>query len=512
METASDPFYSLDTIDHIGEVTATYEGETIARTSRAKIMFETRLPATIYFPKQDVMADLTKVEGLNTFCPFKGTATYWDVAIGGHVLPSAGWSYDTPLEESREIEGHVAFAPQSGLSTNVLEGAIPPRQDGHISGPIMDWIMRQSSFCTTPEDLTRNLAERFVEEGIALSRMSIMIWSLHPQIIGQNFIWHKGSEEIKVFNPSYELLDMPAYVNSPLKHVSAGLGGVRQPLNRGKLEFDFPILKDLIEEGATDYVAMPLRFSNGKTNVLTLTCDHPDGFSTSNLGLIFECSTIISRLFEVFTLQRTASTLLETYLGERTGARVMGGEIRRGDGEALDAAVMICDLRNSSAMTDILSREDYLKVLNSFFEMSTNIINAHGGEVLKFIGDAVLAVFPTNPDQIAACSSALDASDAILNEIRNVETPSTIEPLACAIGVDFGNVTYGNIGSQKRLDFTVIGTATNIAARLGELGKKVGKPLIISERVASVATGTVQSLGEFELHNVAEPVTAYTTV
>lgn len=498
--------YAIRVEDIAGPVTATIDGLPVARTTRARIMYETRLTPTIYFPVADVCATLSAPTDLQTFCPFKGTARYFDITIGDGTLPNAAWAYDVPLPESRCIAGHVGFMPGTGIEIGTTTPVPPPADDGNISGPLVDWLLRVAASCPTPADLTARLAEKLLENGVALSRMSVMIWSLHPQIAGRNYIWTKATGKIDTFAPSYEIYDHPGFINSPLRHVSQGLGGVRQKIGAETDDTSFPIIQDLRAAGATDYVAMPLPFSDGQINVLTLSSDHPDGFTTANLGLIFECSGAIGRYYEVFNQRENARSLLETYVGTRAGARVLGGEIRRGDGDEIDAAIMFCDLRASTRLEEQLGRADFLDVLNRFFETASARVEEHGGEVLKFIGDAVLAVFPAGDDPALARQQALDAARAIVADLEELSMSG--ETCRCAIGIAYGGVTYGNIGSRARLDFTVIGQAANIAARLGEYGKTCGRHIIVTADIARDATDTVP-LGPVHLHNVAEPVDAF---
>ncbi|MEM6463862.1 MAG: DUF427 domain-containing protein [Pseudomonadota bacterium] len=492
-----------------GQTVATHGESVLASSANAKIMHETRLPPVVYFPRKDVRARLLRSSGHRTFCPFKGTASYWDVETDGRVFENAAWAYMNALPEAMEVEGYVGFMPHILDGVSYEQEAKTREEHGNISGPTIDWIMLEASLCSSPEELTEAIARKFNEDGIAVSRMSVLIWSLHPMIAGRNYVWTK-KDGVKTYTPSYDILDSAAFNNSPMRHVTNGLGGVRQNLLVEDAEFSFPIMDELKADGATDYVAMPLRFSNGQINVLALACDHPDGFTTSNLGLVFECSTVISRLYEVFTLRENASSLLETYLGKRTGARVLGGEIRRGDGDRIDAAILFCDLRGSTRLQHQLGRDDYLAALNRFFDTATGIVHEHGGEVLKFIGDAVLAIFPTGDDPLHACRQALEAALDIDREI-NVETGGDV-PVRCVSGLAFGNVTYGNVGSQERLDFTVIGSAANVAARLGELGKKLDHAVLTTDAFAQGSRDKMRSLGAFELHNVAAPVEAFAPI
>ncbi|SHJ98251.1 adenylate/guanylate cyclase [Shimia gijangensis] len=491
-------------VEPLEGIVRAWNGDTlIAESTRAQVMYETRLPPAIYFPREDVLADLSDPTDLKTFCPFKGTARYRNMLVNGETVTNAVWGYDNPLPESRNIDGHIGFMPGATTRIDFGDNELAKPTEGHISAPLVDWLLRTAPFYKTPEEFTTALAEQLLANGVAVSRMSVMIWSLHPSIAGRHYIWRKGEDELTTMAPSYEIFDHPAFVESPLYHVSKGRGGVRQKIGVDYKDNSFPIIEDLRAEGASDYVAMPLMFSNGKANVLTITCDHPDGFTTGNLGLVFECSFMIGRIFEVFALQDTAQGVLETYVGKRTGARVLGGDIRRGDGDEIDAAIMFCDLRASSRLVQELGQADYIETLNEFFDTVTDCVHEHGGEVLKFIGDAVLAVFPDDGDADKARREALTAARDItdrLTELRKEGRQSD-----CSIGISFGRVTYGNIGSRERLDFTVIGHAANVAARLGDHGKKAGFRIVATSDFDS-GECTCEPLGEVPLHNVRLPV------
>ncbi|MEY8838235.1 DUF427 domain-containing protein, partial [Cribrihabitans sp. XS_ASV171] len=489
--------YAIE-IEALEDRVAIWRGDVLlAETHRAKAMYETRRAPVVYVPREDLCVALSAPAALQTFCPFRGTATYFDLVLPEERLTEAAWAYDDALPESREIQGHVAFLPGSADRFDLGRNRLREAQGTHMVGPLVDWLMREAATPPTPEEFTRDLALRMRAAGIPVSRLSAMVWSLHPQIAGKHFIWDRD-EGLSTYAPGYEVHDSPAFRESPLRHVSNGLGGVRQRLTDSCAPDRYPILKDLREKGATDYVAMPMPFSDGRRNVLTLTSDAPEGFTTAQLGLIHDCASVIGRFYEVFVQRENAQTLLETYVGKRSGARVLGGEIRRGDGDEIDAAIMFCDLRGSTRLEEELERPAYLALLNQFFETVSTAVEAHGGEVLKFIGDAVLAVFPAGEDAAAAKGHALRAAMEI------VETLATggYGPVAdCAIGLSYGRVTYGNIGSRGRLDFTVIGRAANVAARLGDAGKRLGHRIVVSEDIKP-ACESVIDLGPLVLHNV----------
>ncbi|MBL4766612.1 MAG: DUF427 domain-containing protein [Rhodobacteraceae bacterium] len=502
------PGYGLDIQPLTGRVTAFRDGTPIASSTNAKVMYETRLKPALYFPAKDVQATINGKSDLQTFCPFKGTASYLNMSINGNDIENAAWVYENALPESNGIRGHVGFVPDTVSSFDLGDNVLLGTDAGNVSGPLVDWLLLEAASLKTPEAFTTALAAKMLESGITISRLGLMIWSLHPLIAGKNYLWTKTEKEIRTFAPAYELYDDPRFINSPLRHVSDGLGGIRQKLSVENPESSFPIIEDLRAQGATDYVAMPLRFSDGRNNVLTLTCDHPDGFTTANLGLIFECSSVIGRFYEVFMQRENAQSLLETYVGKRSGSRVLGGEIRRGDGDEIDAAIMFCDLRDSTKLEETLGRADYIDLLNEFFETTSTIVDDHGGEVLKFIGDAVLAVFPAEGDAANARAQALASAQDIVARLKQVRDDDSTHNCDCSIGIAYGNVTYGNVGSQERLDFTVIGRAANIAARLGDYGKNLGHRIVVTDEFITSETPAAD-LGQVALRNVSKPVHSF---
>ncbi|WP_425358974.1 DUF427 domain-containing protein [Antarcticimicrobium luteum] len=500
--------YGIDVQTLKGPVSVWRDGVLLATSTRARVMFETGLSPSIYFPREDLRVPLSEPVSLQTFCPFKGTASYRDITVGGDRIANAVWSYEDSLPESAGVEGYVAFMPDAYTDLDLGENVLQVEDDHHVAGPLVDWLMRSASEETGPEAFTRALALQMRRGGIPVSRLSVLIWSLHPQIVGKIYVWTNGEEEITTFAPTYELHGADAYEQSPLRHVAEGRGGVRQRLDVPNYTISFPILQDLRAQGATDYVAMPLPFSDGSINVLTLTSDHPEGFTTANLGQVFECAAVISRFYEVFRQKETAQALLETYVGKRTGARVLGGQIRRGDGDEIDAAIMFCDLRGSTRLEESLGRHSYITLLNQFFDTVSGIVQDNGGEVLKFIGDAVLAVFPAGDDSTIARAQAMDSARGIVAALAETGDDGDHPRCESAIGIAYGGVTYGNVGSRERLDFTVIGHAANIAARLGDYGKSSGYPIVVSEDFVTECTDGIP-LGEAVLRNVSHPVRCF---
>jgi adenylate cyclase len=360
-----------------------------------------------------------------------------------------------------------------------------------------------------------------VEIGIPVYRIRVNIRTLHPQFVGTVFAWRRDSDEVEEITPTHDILLEERYLKSPYAAIFQGAGGIRRRLDIASVALDFPVLEELRDEGATDYVAMPLVFSDGRINAVTLASDRPGGFSTSELQTCYEMLPVMARLLEVHAMRRTSQTILDTYLGAFTGERVLNGQIRRGDGEDIHAVIWFCDLRGSTALADRMPRPDYLALLNSFFECMAGAILIHGGEVLRFLGDAVIGIFPVGaaqrpelcPQHIGACSKALEAAeDAMMRmETLNRDREARGErPLGYGIGLHLGDVMYGNIGVSERLDFTVIGAAVNEAARLENMCKILNKPILISAELARLIPEKMVSLGVHGLRGVREPHEVYT--
>ncbi len=488
-----------------------FHGETVADSRNVLVIHETRLAPVFYFPREDVRMDLLVESVRHTHCPFKGNASYWTLRVGGTSARDAAWSYETPYDESSSVEGYVAFdwpAIDSWYAddTEIVE---QPRDKADAKeNPLVNWLLHDAPMSKSSRDLVTRFADAMIAAGFPLWRIRLLVRTLNPLLFALVYTWQRGGGEVTVVEISHETLQSEQYRNSPFALVINGEGGIRRRLEGPNARVDFPVLEDLVAEGATDYVAMPLRFSDGQLNILTLVSDRPGGFSIEALGQVNEILATLSRLFESHALRLSSATLLRTYLGSDAGQRVMDGLVKRGDGEDIHAAIWITDLRESTPLAASLSRDDYLSLLNSYFDSMAGAVLDHGGEVLKFIGDSVLAIFAIDdPDQKEpeACSRALAAAVEASRRIKavNQERAADGAPLLeFGIGLHRGDLTYGNIGTTKRLDFTVIGSAVNEAARIESLSKTLVRQILISSAFAESVPDPLISLGHFTLPGV----------
>ncbi len=477
-------------------------------STNVRVMQETHLTPVYYVPKGDIAMECFKGNDFQTFCPFKGNASHWTLKIDDDPIENAAWSYENPLPEAETVRGYLAFYG-TGIDRWLIgdeERTIDaPKLQFEEPRNLIEWLVRGAWNAENSIELTKQLGLRLVETGIPVSRLNVSIRQLHPLIAGEGYVWNRDANSMDAIQYSHETLTTDAYLKSPMKLVSDGLGGIRQRLNIGKMAFDFPILKELKQQGATDYVAMPLWFSDGRIHNLSLTSDDEKGFSTADLGQVFEALPIISRMYELHALKTNSKTLLQTYLGNSAGNQVLMGLTKRGDGQAIKAVIMYSDLTGSTQLTEQLDRTSYLKLLDEFFERAGTPVANNGGDILKFIGDAILSIFPIeeNSDSslAAACQSAVLAAKQTVAELEALDHQPKI---SCTIGIHVGEVTYGNIGSPQRLDFTVIGSAANETARIGDACKDAHEAILMSEDVAKWTSERTKSIGRFNFRGVTK--------
>jgi len=506
------PGYRIEIAPHPGRVRVIFDGVAVADSARAVVLRETRHAPVVYFPKSDVRMELLEPTGYRTHCPFKGDATYWTIRVGDRTAKDAVWAYEEPVSDAAELTGHVAFY-KNRVDDWIEEDApeAPPLEVHDRANPLVDWVMREAWQAADIDELVLRLGRVLEAIGIPILRMNLIVRTLHPQVMGTVHLWHRGRNATDRVELSHARSREERFLVSPFVHIFEGRGGVRRRLEGPDAKLDYPILEELRGQGATDYAAMPILFSDGQIHALTLTTDRTGGFATEHLGHLHEVLPVLARLIEAHAMRGTARTLLGTYLGRNTGSRVLEGRIRRGDGEVIPAVVWWADLRGSTALAEQLSRDGYLELLNHFFECTAGPAIEKDGEVLKFIGDAVLAIFPLRDDPAAPAHALEAAREALARIARFNEGQPEGEPrLAVALALHLGDVNYGNIGIEGRLDFTVTGPAVNTVARLERLSKGLGKAIVTSGAFAALVADQVASLGEHALAGMRAPVEVFT--
>ena len=377
--------------------------------------------------------------------------------------------------------------------------------------PVIEWLLRAGRLNGDPLALINALAAQLLAQGAPLCRIRFAFFTLHPQLAAWAYVWMRG-RETSVEKIPRGVQQTDAYVGSPAQKMIESGAPVRYRLDRLAAE-DHRLLHQLAAEGGIDYALLPLRFSDGSLNVLAVTTDEPVGFTDRDIANFQALGNALAPVLEVVATRRLAETLLDTYLGHRTGARVLGGQIQRGAAETIEAALWYSDLRQFTALTETLPGAQMLALLNQYFETVAAAVGARGGEILRFIGDAMLIVFPAGPHGLAAaCRAAVDlALDAFqrMESINRSRRAARLPEIRFGVGLNAGEVVYGNVGAPDRLDFTVIGPAVNRAARLESLTKQLDVPLLMSGAVAAMLDRPVRSLGPHRLKDLSEPVDVY---
>jgi len=373
------------------------------------------------------------------------------------------------------------------------------------------WIFTEGKFLRLGQ-LIAGYCQRLIEAGVPVLRCTVHIRQLHPQYYSRGFLWRRGEPVASETPREHGIEKTPAYLDSPLYLVYERGEDVRRRLGDPSTPRDFPILEELERIGATDYIAVGLPFRRGVGQAFTLATDRPSGFSDEDLSLVNSTLPAFAAVAELINLERMSQVVLQTYLGQSTGQRVVEGRIRRGDVTRIRAVLMFSDLRNFTHLAEELPGATVIDLLNEFFETVASPLTAAGGEILKFIGDAMLVVIPVEGDDAGglhrACDAALAAAEGAVSALSSLNTRRSEigkRKLAAGIALHVGDVLYGNIGTSDRLDFTVIGPAVNLVSRIEQLCRDSGQPMALSADFAAAVSSPVRSLGQFQLKGIASP-------
>ncbi|WP_194464082.1 adenylate/guanylate cyclase domain-containing protein [Bradyrhizobium sp. CCBAU 53340] len=375
---------------------------------------------------------------------------------------------------------------------------------------VVDWLTNGTRDQRFIDNIFAEMCIRLQQAGIPLKRSTLHVRIQHPQWLGARIMWSDGMREAEIGRVDFDVMGRPEYIGSPANEMFDGATEVREKLEQDPaLGRKHALYAEMREKGLTDYVAWPLYHTLGKRHLITFATDRPGGFDDSHIAALKNVLPVLALVSEIRIKNRLARTLLETYVGTHAGELILAGATRRGTGTTVRAAIMICDLRDFTKISDNWPRDDVIDLLNDYFDAMSDPIARHGGEILKFIGDGLLAIFPL--DQPNACANLLRAvtearqAMAALNE-RNTSTGRA--PLNYGIGVHVGDVMYGNIGSTTRLDFTVIGPAVNMASRLEALTKQIGKKVLLSRDFAELVDREfeLERVGKHAVRGFSEPI------
>jgi adenylate cyclase len=374
-----------------------------------------------------------------------------------------------------------------------------------------DWLMAQALKDADLKDIVRGCCERLHGAGVPITRVQFTFTLLHPLYRASGYTWQRGHGlQVDAFRHPPGGIVPERVLKSPYFHlIKHGLDHLRRRLDTGGA-VEFPVFDELREMGLTDYLAFTNSFANEKGQGMagSWATDQRGGFTDGEIEALLRIQDPLAVACKMATRSRLAQNVLSTYVGAEAGGRVLSGQIKRGDGETSRAAIVWGDLRNSTQMAEQLGRQAYIDNLNSFFDATAGAVADGGGEILSFIGDGFLSVFPCERNQkesAKACNlalaAALDATHRMV-EANRQRVANNAAPLGYGLSLHIGNVMFGNVGLAERLAFSVFGSTVNEASRLETLTKKFATPIVASEEFTTYCGGEWEALGSESLRGV----------
>ena len=383
-----------------------------------------------------------------------------------------------------------------------------------------DWIIAQGLESSSLNDFVEGLAPRLNAAGLSIRRLHISRSALDPSLEGTGCTWTR-SEGIHAEGYAHGNTDTQRWHESPLKAmIDRRIMKMRRRLVGPEAQLDYPVLTEFRDAGGTEWIAYLIEFTPGDNPTallglsLTLLGDAPEGFTTAQEAALDRLAQRIGLVVFRLTLAQTLYNVIRAYIGLHAGWRIVQGRIKRGDVDRLTAAILFADLRGFTRFAETNPPDQVIAGLNDYLGATVEAIDARDGQVLKFLGDGLLAVFDLEGrEETEVCGAALEAArealaaNANLNETR---AAAGLPALGLGIGLHLGEVLYGNVGSAERLDFTVIGPAVNQTSRIESLCGELGVGLLISERFAKASARPLRDLGTHSLRGVATPQRLYT--
>ncbi|MEQ8700022.1 MAG: adenylate/guanylate cyclase domain-containing protein [Bauldia litoralis] len=378
------------------------------------------------------------------------------------------------------------------------------------------WMWGEARTYRTTRELFQELCRRLVAMGIPIERSLLSVRTIHPQIMATGYLWAAGRDVIAV-DRGHDILNDDAYLNSPFKQLHEGREELRRRIADPDSPRDMAVVEDMRREGFTDYIAFTIHFTDGTRNAVSFGTKARLSFSDEHLDFLREILPLFALLIEIQAERRIATVLLDTYVGHQAGERILKGEIRRGAGQSIQAVIWYGDMRGFTAMSNSRPTEEVIDALNSYFDCMASAVHRHGGQVLKFIGDGMLAIFPLVDAAFRqyAARQALQAALEVktgMDTVNETRRARQLPALQYGLGLHIGELIWGNIGAVDRLDFTAIGPSVNLTARLEELSASLHVPIVMSADFADAASDylAAESLGEHSLRGLADPVEVFT--
>ncbi len=393
-----------------------------------------------------------------------------------------------------------------GLSRRQPSGSTGVELRAEAVRELTDWLIREGRFLPDNTELFTEFCDRVAAAAMPLDRATLHLRALHPQYRGVARIWRRGRPlEVRFMDHGIE--KTATYIESPVRAVAEAGERLDWRLD-GNTPLPFPLLDELREEGYTQYVIAPFVYAEGLVNAISWATARPGGFAEDEAHFLSDMLPALSVIVEQKAMRRFVGHMLTTYIGAEAGRLILDGQVRRGDVRTMTAALMLVDLRDFSLLSDRMRPRAVIRMLNEYFDCVIPPVHEQGGEVVEIMGDGVLAFFHQVPGRSAkeACRDALAAARqglAALAERNRRQRPGA-PLLQAGVALHYGTVSYGNIGSGDRLDFTVIGPDVNLTSRIEHFCRELDRPLIMSQEFAGHLDRPVWELGHFQLRGFAK--------
>ncbi|RLP27819.1 adenylate/guanylate cyclase domain-containing protein [Mesorhizobium sp. YM1C-6-2] len=396
--------------------------------------------------------------------------------------------------------------------------------EAEIAG-IADWVVRRGLSGDDEVALLHGFCERCVGAGLAISRGIAIIDTLHPVYEGRVFYW-SGDKPLETVMSQYEPTtggqETATWLSSPFYHLlQSREGEMRRRLHLGETAV-FPVLEELRQEGQTDWLALVQHFDKeaaiGEMDCFMSrwTTTREGGFSDAEIAALRRLVPMLGLAIKSVSLTRVAQSLVEAYLGRDAGRRVLKGLVTRGAVERLNAVVWFSDMQGYTSLSERISSDELIPLLNDYAEVAIMAVHGAGGDVLKLMADGVLAIF-TADDPAEACAAALAAEAGLRLKLASLNERRTAagQPVSSIyLGLHIGDVFYGNIGSKERLDFTVVGQAVNEASRIASMCRSADRDVLFSSdfraSLPEAERDRLVSVGRYALRGVSRPQELFT--
>lgn len=374
---------------------------------------------------------------------------------------------------------------------------------------LRDWLVTVAARMEDANEVLSGFLDRLIEVGLPIDRAVSAIEALHSEYAGIGRFWTREEGTVVRYLPHGDRREA-VYQTSPFAHVNRT--GQWLILDLASTPDDlFPVIPELKEAGYRQYITIPIRFTNGAENAISFATRTPGGFGQRELTILRMVMPSFALITELRATSNRLDEVLRIYVGDDPHKAILSGAIQRGQVTRIRSAILFADMRDYTHISATLSPESAVELLNNYFDCLVPPIEDEGGEVLKYLGDGLLAIMRDKGDDTGgAAQSALTAATKALRRIESANSEGRFPvPIHVGFALHHGDAAYGNVGSGQRLDFTVIGRDVNLASRIADLNKRLGEPLLMSKPFVEHLWGDPMPLGAHAVEGFAEAIEVY---